>query len=115
MLIEQKFLIASIFVLSIVVYIQRKEPIIVIPNVFFIIVFLVSLYLVWFTHPIAIPSSSQLDRFSDTYCTSKKLHFINSDDSIDKRLVDDKKRLIIRCIDSQDRIIEFQPKTPVIL
>ena len=58
---------------------------------------------------------NRLDRFSDTYCTSKKSHFITTHDAVDERLVDNRRRLIVRCVNSQDRVIEFQPEAPKIL
>ena len=114
MSVEQKIFFAYGLVVCAVAYINRRKPMASLSNVLVIISFL-GYFIFSVVYPITIStSSSQLDRFSDTYCTSKNLHFVTSNDSVADRLVDDKKRLIVRCVDSQDRVIEFQPEAPVI-
>lgn len=114
MLIEQKVLIACVLAYSVFAYINRRELILFLPSVFAIICFSVFFVLYVIDPPNGSVSSSQLDRFSDTYCTSKRLHFATSNDSVADRLVEDKKRLVVRCVDSQDRVIEFRPTAPMI-
>jgi len=112
MSIEQSIFIVYAILICVVAYINRRKFMTSLPNTFIIISFL-GYFIFSFVYPSNNNASfSQLDRFSDTYCTSKKLHFVTSNNSVADRLVEDKKRLIVRCVDGQDRVIEFQPKVP---